>query len=105
MIRWITFPEDGLPYKKIADDLGVGMSTLNKSITAQRDTDGPYGRDKSPDWLQKRPGSSGGRLAVVADNTLNREFNVNAPDQFWGETLFAIGSKTMVERHHVYPHA
>lgn len=28
-----------LPRKQIADDLGVGMSTLNKWITAHRDTD------------------------------------------------------------------
>ena len=29
----------GLTRKQIADDLGVGMSTLNKWITARRDTD------------------------------------------------------------------
>ena len=29
----------GLSRKRIADDLGVGMSTLNKWITAHRDTD------------------------------------------------------------------
>ena len=29
----------GLTYKQVADDLGVGMSTLNKWITAHRDTD------------------------------------------------------------------
>ena len=29
----------GLSGKQIADDLGVGMSTLNKWITAHRDTD------------------------------------------------------------------
>ena len=34
MIRGIIFPEDGLSRKQIADDLGVGMSTLNKWITA-----------------------------------------------------------------------
>lgn len=32
---------------------------------------------------KKRPGSYGGSPAVVADNTLNREFDVDAPDQFW----------------------
>lgn len=32
---------------------------------------------------KKRPGSYGGSTAVVADNTLNREFDVDAPDQFW----------------------
>ena len=39
MIRGIIFPEDGLARKQIADDLGGGMSTLNKWITAHRDTD------------------------------------------------------------------
>ena len=34
LIRWIKFPEDGLTRKQIASDLGVGMSTLNKWITA-----------------------------------------------------------------------
>ena len=34
MIRGIIFPENGRPRKQIADDLGVGMSTLNKWITA-----------------------------------------------------------------------
>lgn len=29
----------GLTRKQVADDLGVGMSTLNKWITADRDTD------------------------------------------------------------------
>jgi putative transposase len=77
------------------------------------------GEDISPNWAwrlarlagiraqigyKKKPGSYGGSPAVVAGNTLNREFDVNAPDQFWGETLFAIGSRTMVERYHLYPH-
>ena len=39
LIRGIKFPEDGLTRKQIASDLGVGMSTLNKWITAHRDTD------------------------------------------------------------------
>ena len=39
MIWGIIFREDGLSRKQIADDLGVGMSTLNKWITADRDTD------------------------------------------------------------------
>ena len=29
----------GLPRKQVAYDLGIGMSTLNKWITAHRDTD------------------------------------------------------------------
>jgi len=29
----------GLTRRQVADDLGVGLSTLNKRVTAQRDTD------------------------------------------------------------------
>ena len=32
---------------------------------------------------KKKPGSYGGSPAIVADNALNREFDVDAPDQFW----------------------
>ena len=39
LIRGIKFPEDGLSRKQIADDLGVGMSPLNKWITAHHDPD------------------------------------------------------------------
>jgi transposase len=38
-VRRTVFPENGLSPKQIADDLGVGMSTVNKWITAHRDTD------------------------------------------------------------------
>ena len=37
----------GLTRKQVADDLGVGMSTLNKWITAHRDTDGVSKEDLS----------------------------------------------------------
>ena len=36
----------GLPSKQIADDLGVGISTLNKWITAHRDTDVAWHEDR-----------------------------------------------------------
>ena len=39
LIRRIKFPEDGLTRKQIADDPGIGMPTLNKWITAYRETD------------------------------------------------------------------
>ena len=39
LTRGIRLPEDGLIRKQIADDLGVGILTLNKWITAHRDTD------------------------------------------------------------------
>ena len=37
----------GLTRKQVADDLGVGMSTLNKWITAHRDTDAVSKEDLS----------------------------------------------------------
>ena len=39
MIWGIIFPKDGLSRQQVADDLGVGKSTLNKWVTAYRDTD------------------------------------------------------------------
>ena len=44
---------------------------------------------------KKEAGSDGSRPAVVADNPLNKEFDVDAPEQFRGEPLCAIGSRTM----------
>ena len=46
MIRGIIFPEDGLSRQQVADDLGVGKSTLNKWVTAHRDTDVVFSEDR-----------------------------------------------------------
>ena len=47
----------GLTRKQVADDLGVGMSTLKKWITARRDTDVVSKEDLSlvqeNDWLRR----------------------------------------------------
>jgi len=32
---------------------------------------------------KRRPGKYGGKPSIVVDNTLNRQFDVNAPDRFW----------------------
>ena len=32
---------------------------------------------------KRRPGKYGGKPSVVVNNTLNRQFNVDAPDRFW----------------------
>ena len=44
-------PTSGLSRRQVADDLGIGMSTLNKWVTAQRDTDvvSPEDRDFTAD--------------------------------------------------------
>jgi putative transposase len=44
---------------------------------------------------KRRPGRYGGKPAVVASNTLDRQFEVDTPDKVWGEPLCAIGSRTM----------
>ncbi|OUS06787.1 hypothetical protein A9Q96_08435 [Rhodobacterales bacterium 52_120_T64] len=33
---------------------------------------------------KRRPGSYGGKPSVVVDNTLDRQFDVDAPGRFWG---------------------
>ncbi len=38
-VRGTVFPEVGLSRQQVADDLGIGKSTLNKWVTAHRDTD------------------------------------------------------------------
>jgi putative transposase len=38
---------------------------------------------------KRRPGRYGGKPAVVATNTLDRQFEVDAPDKVWGEPLKA----------------
>ena len=61
----------GLTRKQVADDLGVGMSTLNKWITAHRDTD-VVSRDYlglAQEGLVRQTGRLCGRsLFLVNDN-------------------------------------
>jgi putative transposase len=54
---------------------------------------------------KKKPGSYGGSPSVVADNTLNREFDVDAPDQFCLSAIACNRLPVVGHRHHVYPHA
>ena len=44
---------------------------------------------------KRRPGKYGGKPSVVVDNTLDRQFDVAAPDKVWDEPLSAIGPRTM----------
>lgn len=32
---------------------------------------------------KRHPGEYGGKPSIVVDNTLNRQFDVDAPDRFW----------------------
>jgi len=46
LIRGIEFPEDGLTRQQIACDPGVGLSRLNKGITAHRHMDAVSAEDR-----------------------------------------------------------
>ena len=48
----------GLSRRQVADDLGVGLSSLNKWVTAHRDTDVVAGEDRG--W-RGRPNGFGAR--------------------------------------------
>ncbi len=67
-------------YRKLHDDL----CDLGEDIGPNRAWRlAPSGGHKGPDRLKRKPVSYGGSPAVVANNTLNRALDVDAPDQFW----------------------
>jgi putative transposase len=53
---------------------------------------------------KKQPGSYGGSTAVVADNTLNRKFDVDAPDQFCLSAIAGNHLPVAGHRYHLHPH-
>ena len=53
---------------------------------------------------KKKPGSYGGSPTVVACNTLNREFNVDAPDQFCLSAIEDNRLSVTGHRYHLHPH-
>jgi putative transposase len=66
-------------YRKLHDDLcdpGEDISP-NRALRLAR-----LAGIRARTGYKKKPGSYGGSPAVVAGNTLNREFDVDAPDQF-----------------------
>ena len=44
----------GLSRRQVADDLGVGFSTLNKWVSAHRDTDVVSAEDRELTWKNER---------------------------------------------------
>jgi transposase InsO family protein len=86
-------------YRKLTDDLrDLGEQVSENRVARLASLAGILAQI----GYKRRPGRYGGKPAVVAFNTLDRQFKVDAPDKVWGETLFAIGSRTMVERHHLH---
>ena len=54
---------------------------------------GQNGRDKGTNWLQPPSRQVWWKPAIAVDNTLNRQFDVTAPDTVWGEAANAKGSR------------
>jgi transposase len=88
----------GLTRKQVADDLGVGMSTLNTWITAHRDTDvvskDDLGLTKAQEY--KRQGAWGGKLRGKIANKLK-----NRCKQMVGVPVFISGGPSLVAWTHL----
>ncbi len=67
-------------YRKLHDDLLEQGETCCPNRVARL---AKLAGIKAQIGYKRRPGSYGGRPAVVVDNTLDRQFNVEAPDKVW----------------------
>jgi putative transposase len=79
-------------YRKLADDLRDQGEQVSENRVAR--LAGLAGIAAQVGY-KRRPGRYGGKPAVVATNTLDRQFGVDAPDKVWGEPVSAIGPRTM----------
>ncbi|WP_157115674.1 IS3 family transposase [Ketogulonicigenium robustum] len=67
-------------YRKLHDDLvGLGESICPNRVARLAQLAGI----KAEIGYKRRPGSYGGKPSVVVDNTLDRQFDVDAPDRVW----------------------
>ena len=88
-------------YRKLHDDLcdlGEDISP-NRALRLAR-----LAGIRAQIGYKKKPGTYGGSPAVVADNTLNREFDVDAPDQFCLSAIEDNRLPVAGHRHHLHPH-
>lgn len=67
-------------YRKLHDDLRDQGETCCPNRVARL---ARLARIKAQIGYKRRPGYYGGKPAIVANNILNRRFDVSAPDQFW----------------------
>jgi putative transposase len=67
-------------YRKLHDDLLDQGETIcpNRVTRLTR-----HAGIKAQIGYERRPGSYGGKPSVVKDNTLDRQFDVEAPDRVW----------------------
>jgi hypothetical protein len=67
-------------YRKLADDLRDAGKTCSENRVARLASIAGIAAQIG---YKRRPGRYGGKPAVVADNTLDRQFEVDAPDTVW----------------------
>jgi putative transposase len=67
-------------YRKLHDDLCDQGETCCPNRVARL---ARLAGIKAQIGYKRRPGTYGGKPSVVVDNTLDRQFDVDAPDQFW----------------------
>jgi len=67
-------------YRKLHDDLCDQGETCCPNRVARL---AKLAGIKAQIGYKRRPGRYGGKPSVIVDNTLNRRFDVDAPDQFW----------------------
>ncbi|WP_299720287.1 IS3 family transposase [uncultured Tateyamaria sp.] len=67
-------------YRKLTDDLRDAGETCSENRVARLAS---LAGITAQIGYKRRPGRYGGKPAVVADNTLDRQFEVNAPDRVW----------------------
>jgi putative transposase len=67
-------------YRKLHDDLCEQGETCCPNRVARL---ARLAGIKAQIGYKRRPGKYGGKPSVIVDNTLNRRFDVDAPDQFW----------------------
>lgn len=67
-------------YRKLTDDLRDAGETCSESRVARLASIAGIAAQIG---YKRRPGRYGGKPAVVADNTLDRQFEIDAPDTVW----------------------
>ncbi len=67
-------------YRKLTDDLRDAGETCSENRVARLAS---LAGIAAQIGYKRRPGRYGGKPAVVADNTLDRQFEVDAPDRVW----------------------
>jgi putative transposase len=80
-------------YRKLHDDLvEQGESICPNRVARLAQLAGI----KAQIGYKRRPGSYGGKPSVVVDNTLDRQFDVEAPDRVWVTDITYIRTQEVI---------